>query len=299
LLELITNGRLKMFTSLSPGTIGIRGTSLPESIKLARDSGFQGLDFNMSEAANLATANGVGFVRDLFANAGIRPGSWGLPVNWRDDAVWEADLRELPRLAALGSELDATRVTTWMLPFSDERTYLANFAWHVARFRPIAAVLADHGCRFGIEFIGPRTLRAAHAHEFIYTMDGLMELARAIGTGNVGLLLDAYHLYTSGGQIADLERITARDIVLVHVNDAIAGVPRDEQLDLVRALPAETGVLEIGPFLRKLDQLGYDGPVTPEPFSKRLNELASSDHLAAAREAARSMRAAWEKAGLA
>jgi sugar phosphate isomerase/epimerase len=129
-------------------------------------------------------------------------------------------------------------------------------------------------------------------------MDGLMELARAIGTGNVGLLLDAYHLFTSGGQIADLDRITARDIVLVHVNDAIAGVPRDEQLDLVRALPVETGVLEIGPFLRKLDQLGYDGPVTPEPFSKRLNEVAATDPLAAAREAARSMRAAWEKAGL-
>jgi sugar phosphate isomerase/epimerase len=127
-------------------------------------------------------------------------------------------------------------------------------------------------------------------------MDGLLELGRAIGTGNVGLLLDAYHLYTSGGQIADLDRITAWDVVYVHVNDAIAGVPRDEQLDQVRTLPAETGVLEIGPFLRKLDQLGYDGPVTPEPFSKRLNELAATDPLAAAREAARSMRVVWDAA---
>jgi sugar phosphate isomerase/epimerase len=287
-----------MYASVSPGTIGIRGLSLSDSIALARNSGFAGLDFNIREAADLAAAHGVDYVRDLFAKAGVRLGGWGLPVNWRDDRVWEDDLRELPRLAALGRELGATRVSTWMLPFSDERAYEANFAWHVARFRPIAAVLADYDCHFGIEFIGPKTLRAGHAHEFIYTMDGLLELGRAIGTGNVGLLLDAYHLYTSGGEIADLDRITAADVVVVHVNDAIAGVSRDEQLDQVRALPAETGVLEIGPFLRKLDQLGYDGPVVPEPFSKRLNELAATDHLAAAREAAHSMQVAWERAGL-
>jgi sugar phosphate isomerase/epimerase len=287
-----------MYASLSPGTIGIRGLALADSIALARNSGFAGLDFNIREAAELAAARGVGYVRDLFATAGVRQGGWGLPVNWRDDRAWESDLAELPRLAALGRELGATRVSTWMLPFSDEREYAANFAWHVARFRPIAAALADHDCRFGIEFIGPKSLRVEHRYEFIYTMDGLLELGRAIGTGNVGLLLDAYHLYTSGGAIADLDRITANDVIVVHVNDAIAGVPRDEQLDLVRALPAETGVLEIGPFLRKLDQLGYDGPVTAEPFSKRLNEIAAADPLAAARETALWMRIAWEQAGL-
>lgn len=283
-----------MFDSLSPGTIGIRGVSLPRAVELARDSGFAGLDFNIRDAADL----GVGRIKDLFANNGVRLGGWGLPVDWRDDGKWETDLGDLPRLAAVGQELGATRVSTWMLPFSDERAFEANFNWHVERFRPIARALADHGCSFGIEFIGPKTLRAGHAYEFISTMDGLLELARAIGTGNVGLLLDAYHLYTSGDQIADLDRITAKDVVVVHVNDAIAGVPRDEQLDQVRALPTETGVLEIGPFLRKLDDMGYEGPVTAEPFSKRLNAIASTDPLAAAREVARYMSASWKAAGL-
>ncbi len=287
-----------MFTSLSPGTIGIRGLSLPKSIELARDSGFGGLDFNIREAADLAVANGVGYVKDLFATNNLRLGGWGLPVNWRDDKTWQTETLELPRLASLGRELGATRVSTWMLPFSDERAFEENFAWHVARFRPIAKVLADYDCAFGIEFIGPKTLRAGHAFDFISTMDGLLELAQAIGTGNVGLLLDAYHLYTSGGQISDLDRITAKEVVVVHVNDAIAGVPRDEQLDQVRALPTETGVLEIGPFLRKLSQMGYDGPVTPEPFSKRLNELSASDPLAGATEASRYMKASWKAAGL-
>jgi sugar phosphate isomerase/epimerase len=287
-----------MFKSLSPGTIGIRNITLQRGVELAEGGGFGGLDLDIRQVADLADARGAAYVRDLFQLAGLRLGAWGLPVNWRQDDQWEADLAHLPRLAARGQELGATRVSTWMLPFSDERAFAENFTWHANRFRPIAQVLADYGCSLGIEFIGPKTLRAGHKYEFISTMDGLLDLARAIGTGNVGLLLDAYHLYTSGGEVADLDRITAKDVVHVHVNDAIAGVPRDEQLDQVRALPMETGVLDLAGFLRKLHALGYDGPVTPEPFSKRVNELAATDPLAAVKETGRAMDTMWQAAGL-
>ncbi len=287
-----------MFKNLSPGAIGLRGASLAESLDLAGKTGFSGIDFNIREAAELADARGVEHVRDLFATAGVRPGQWGLPVAWRQDDRWKTDLEELPRLAKLGRELGCTRTATFMPPASDERDYAANFAWHVERFRPIAQVLRDQGCQFGIEFIGPKTSRTRHAYEFIYTLGGLMELANAIGTGNVGVLLDAWHLYTSGGSVEDLDRISARDVVVVHVNDAPAGIPRDEQIDNVRALPVETGVIDLRSFMRKLDQLGYDGPVTPEPFSKRLVDLASVDPLGAVRAAKDSMDALWKVASL-
>lgn len=288
-----------MFKSLSPGAIGIRGLALPEAIALARSAGFAGLDFSIREAADLAETRGIAALKDLFAAAGVRPAQWGLPVAWQRDDQWEADLRQLPRLAAIARDLGSLRTTTWMPAYSDSRPYAENFAWHVARFRPIAQVLKDHGCRFGIEFIGPRTYRAGHRYEFIYTLGGLLELAAAIGTGNVGVLLDSYHLYTSGGTIDDLDRLAANDVVAVHVNDAIAGVPRDEQLDQVRALPLETGVIDLVGFVGKLQALGYDGPVTVEPFSRRLNELAAADPLAAAQETARALDRLWKAAGLA
>ena len=135
-------------------------------------------------------------------------------------------------------------------------------------------------------------------HEFIYTLDGVMELIAAIGTGNVGVMLDSWHLYASGGTLADLERLTNDDVVVVHVNDAPAGIARDEQIDTVRTLPMETGVIDLVGFMRALQEMNYDGPVMPEPFSQRLNDLASTDPPAAAREAARSMDALWQAAGL-
>lgn len=287
-----------MYATISPDAVGIRGLSLSEAIALARDSGFAGLSFDSRAAARAADQHGLAAVQDEFARGGVKPALWNLPVAWRDDAQWQADLRELPRLAATARELGSTRTATYMPSGSDQRPFRENFDWHVARLRPIAEVLRDEDCQFGIEYLGPKTYRAAFRHEFIHTLDGVMELVTAIGTGNVGLLLDSWHLYTSGGTLADLERLTSHDVVVVHVDDAPPGVALDEQIDTVRALPMETGVIDLVGFMRALRKMGYDGPVMPEPFSQRLNDLAATDPGAAAREAARSMTALWRAAGL-
>jgi sugar phosphate isomerase/epimerase len=286
-----------MYTTIGPDALGIRGLSLSEAIALARDAGFAGLAFDSRAAARAAAEHGLAAVQDEFARAGVKPALWNLPVAWRDDNQWEADLHELPRLAATARELGATRTATYMPSGSDERPFAENFDWHVARLRPIAEVLRDAGCRFGIEFLGPKTYRAAFHYEFIYTLDGVMDLVAEIGTGNVGVLLDSWHLYTSGGTLADLARLMNHDVVVVHVNDAPAGIARDEQIDTVRTLPMETGVIELVGFMRALREMGYDGPVMPEPFSQRINDLAATDPGAAAREAARSMDALWQAAG--
>ena len=85
---------------------------------------------------------------------------------------------------------------------------------------------------------------------------------------------------------------------MVHVNDAPAGINRDEHIDTVRTLPMETGIIDLVGFMRALQEMGYDGPVMPEPFSQRINDLAATDPRAAAREAARSMDALWQAAEL-
>jgi len=282
-----------MYRNLNAGAIGIKDLDLPATLSLAAKTGFAGVDFSIEEVAALCDEHGLDHVRGLFDDAGVRPGQWDLPVAWQDDARYPQDLARLPKLAELAAQLGCFRTATWCPSTSETRPFDENFAWHVARFRPVAEILSAGGCRLGLEFLGPKTMRTGRRYEFIHTLEGMMKLAGAIGTGNVGLLLDAYHLATSGGSVADLDQVTAADIVVVHVNDAPAGIPMDEQLDQVRRLPMETGVIDLPAFLRKLADLGYDGPVTPEPFSQTLNELARRDPTAAAERAARSMDRMW------
>lgn len=162
------------------------------------------------------------------------------------------------------------------MPCSNDRPYDENYEFHVQRFTPIARILGDHGVSLGLEFIGPKTLRQTQTHPFIHTMEAMLGLGRDIGP-NVGLLLDCWHWYTSQGTMESLKSLTPASVVYVHVNDAPAGVPIDQQLDGTRALPGETGVINIAGFLQALKSIGYDGPVVPEPFKKELADLPSDE----------------------
>ncbi len=276
-----------MYTCLSPGAIGIQ-MALPEAIKLAAAMGFEGLEFSIHEADDLAKQHGAEYVKDLLVQAGVRVGSWGFPVEFRqDDAAYQADMKDLPRLAQVAEQLGATRCATWMLPFSDELRFMEHFDLLVKRLRPAAQVLADHGIRFGLEFVGPRTLRQGRQFSFISTMEGMLGLCGAIGTSNLGLLLDSFHWYTAHGTAQDIASLRNEDVVLVHLNDGVAGKGPDEQLDQVRALPGETGVIDLPAFLGELNAIGYDGPVVVEPFSERLKAMSPYDAAAVTRQALR------------
>ncbi len=284
-----------MFTNLNTGVIGVRA-ALPETIDYAKRYGFAGVDFSIEEAAQLAAKHSVQYVRDLFAEAGIRPGSWGFPVEYRkDEATWKEGIDKLPALAKLASELGCPRTATWVLPGYDDRDYGEQFKFLLGRLRPAAEILDDYGCRIGLEFIGPKTLRSPRKYMFIHTMDGMLAFAAAVGTGNVGLLLDIFHLYTSHGQTADVLELSNADVVTVHINDAPKHLGPDEQLDNVRALPGETGLLDITGFLQALKRIGYDGPVTAEPFSRRLTEMTPEE---AVRETSEAVHSVWRAAGL-
>jgi sugar phosphate isomerase/epimerase len=283
-----------VYTSLNTGAIGVKA-DLAETIALAQRHGFSAIDVPMGEVRRLADAEGVAAVAARFHAAGVRFGPWGLPVDWRsDDTKFQQGLTELPDFAALGQQLGATRVNTWVLPGQNDRTAQEQFDYLLQRFRPIAAILAEHGCRLGLEFIGPKTLRARFTHEFAYTAGDMLSFAHAVGP-NVGLLHDCWHWYTSGGSIAEIQSLRPADIVSVHVNDAPPGIERDEQIDNQRMLPMESGVIDLPGYLRALQAIGYDGPVTVEPFSARLRQLPADEAVA---ETAAALQKAWQAAGI-
>jgi sugar phosphate isomerase/epimerase len=283
-----------MFKALSPGAVGVRADTLDQALTAAKTGGFGGVEFNPSEIADLIEAHDAQSVLERFANAGIRPAGWGLPTDWRgSEENWHSGLEALPRLAKAAADIGGTRVSTWIMPCSDTRELAENRQFHVARFRPIAKILGDHGISLGLEFIGPKTLRETQKFPFIHTMEDMLDMGREIGP-NVGLLLDAYHWYTAHGTIEQLKALTPQQVVYVHVNDAPMNIAVDDQMDGVRDLPGATGVIDIVGFLHTLKNIGYDGPVTPEPFVN-LSGLPSDE--ARLQTIGAAMNLIWERAG--
>jgi len=285
-----------MFKNLNLDNIGIH-TPLYEAAALAKAADFRGMDIDINEVASLVETKSLEYVKHILANASLQFGGWELPSRWNEEneVAFQADLVQLPGLASVGRWLDCVRVFTWVLPYSDKRPFKENFDWHVTRLQPIAETLKDHSCRLGLEFVGTKSFRAHHKYEFIYTMEGMLELCDSIGTGNVGLLLDSWHWHMSHGTVDDLKQLTAKEVIYVHINDAPPDIPPDEQVDTVRCLPGETGVINLVSFLVSLREIGYDGPVTPEPFSKKLKEMPVSK---AVQTVGKALNRVWQAAGL-
>lgn len=276
-----------MYKTLSAPAIGIKGKSLPEVVALAKATGYAGVDYDIREAGAIAKATSPAALKAIFDNAGMKAASFGLPVDGAQ-TEWIIDLAALDGLAALAASLGTTRCATWVPSWNDSRDLAENRAYHITQLRPAAAVLAHHGIALGLEFLGPKTLRDRHRFAFISTMGAMLDMGAEIGP-NVGLLLDAWHLYTSGGKLADLAPLKPAQIVMVHINDAPKGVPVDTLMDNARHLPLETGGIDLHGFMRALTRIGYDGPVVTEPFNAPLNALAAQDPEAAARQVSEAM----------
>lgn len=284
-----------MYNLLIPGTIGIQGLSLADSITLARDAGFEGVSFDIFEAKKYADTHGVEALKDLFG--GIIPGVWNTNVNWQDDAARVAQIEQLKSVLDLANELGSLNVTTGIMPANNERPYDEQYEFLLTRLRPLANALDEGGVRIGIEFITPKTLRDQFTYQFIYKMTDMLAFAKEVGS-NVGVLFDVWHHYCAHGTLEDMNVLTAQDVQLVHTNDAPLGLEIDEQQDLSRTLPMETGVIPAPEMLKKLNEIGYNGGVAAEPFSAELNELAATDPLAAATKTREANEKLFEAAGL-
>ncbi len=275
-----------MQMNLSCGSLGIQA-SQRQAIALAAKHGFDAVDADGKYLSGLSD----GELHDLLGDIEAKKIGWaaaGLPVEFRlDQATFSAGMANLSAYARGLARAGVHSVTTWVKPSSSELTYLANFKLHAARFREIARVLDSAGVRIGIEYVGPKTGWASQRYPFIHTMAEMRDLILEIGQNNVGLVLDSWHWYHAGDTGADIQALRASDVVSVDLNDAPAGVAKDQMVDNKRELPAATGIIDTKTFLQSLKHIGFVGPVRAEPFNEAVRRMSPDDSAAAAAEALR------------
>lgn len=270
----------KFTMDLSCGMIGVKA-GLREANQWAKEYGFESVSPAVDALGKLSDGKLNELLADLKAK-GLKWGAAGRGIDLRsDETQFASGLKELANWAKAAERAGVTRAATWITPKHDKLTYLANFRHHAKRLREVAKILGDHGLRFGLEYVGPKTSWSTGRYPFIHTMAEMKELIAEINQKNVGFLLDSWHWYTAGETADDLLTLKNEDVVACHLNDAPAGVARDEQKDNRRELPCATGVIDVKAFLGALKTIGYDGPIAAEPFYPPLREMPAAKALEA------------------
>jgi sugar phosphate isomerase/epimerase len=268
------------------GSLGV-DADLRQAMALAAKYGFESVAPEAEFLQKLTDAESAELVHEL-KELKLVWGSAAMPVNFRkDETTFQSSLRQLPAQAAALQRAGVTRIGTWISPSSADLTYVANFRMHATRLRECVRILNDHGLRFGMEYVGPKTLWASSRHSFIHSLAETKELIAEINQPHVGVILDSWHWYTAHETVDTLKTLTNADIIACDLNDAPAGIPVDEQIDQRRELPCATGVIDLKAFLSTLIELQYDGPIRAEPFNSVLNQWENEPALAATSAAMR------------
>ena len=285
-----------MYKSFSAGLVGAKPDGFEQTLALARKYGYGAVAY--SPAALELEGIDAYKALDLMGQYGVIISDFGLPVQFRSRDDFNGSFSKLEKTARAAAGLGIRRSCTWMLSSSNDRDFAENFKYHTEIFRMIAEVLAEYGILFGVEFLGPKNILLSGKYPFIHSLEGMLELCDAVGTGNMGVLLDAHHCYCSGlpgGEFAKFIR-NEKDIVLVHLNDDAKEIPPEELKDSPRFYPGEPGggANDLRGFMGALATLGYTGPVEVEPFSEAL-KLLGGDNDAIAKIISESTASVWPK----
>lgn len=252
-----------MVPCLHPTTAGHQ-LDFAQYLTLARQSGFTMADCNVVEVKRWVDKEGMAGVQRRFHAAGVAWAGFGLPLNLlAEEAAFEAALAQLPSYCEIAAGLGVTRTVTWLPPSVDVDP--APLLLRVAqRTRRICDLLVSYPIRLGLEFVGPHHLRHQR-YPFIHTLGDLLLLIDLVDRPNAGVLLDSYHWYTAETTAAELERLSVRKVVEVHINDT--ALPPNQAHDQDRLVPGE-GRIDLPNFLRWLHAAGYQGPLALEILRK-------------------------------
>lgn len=264
-------GKNQMKLDLTFPKLGMR-CDQRHAIELAAELSFQSVGVDTEQVAAMSEAD-LDKLNAFRESKGLIWGIAGCPVDFRrDDATFAAGLKDFAVIAPRLSRLGIAGMTTWISPANSELTYLKNFALHVERMKRLEEILAENNLRLGLEYVGTQLARFNRKHPFIHTSAEVLELIEATGARHLGLVVDSWHWWTSGETADDLRKLAGSQIVSVELNDAPRNLPREQQIDNQRRLPASTGVIPMKDFLTAIASTGYAGPAYAEPFYAPLRE---------------------------
>lgn len=172
----------------------------------------------------------------------------------------DALLRDLERLAAMGGKT-AVYHACLMRDVAPDSTDSAIDAvgWDAfaERYAKAVRLLAREAAKFGITVVIENIWNSVHAR----SIKGFIEIVRAAGEPNAGILLDAGHANLCGLSVGDEIRAAGKLLLDTHFHDNV-GLINGQFID--QHIPPGLGTINWQDACRALDEIGFPGPVVFE-----------------------------------
>ncbi len=145
----------------------------------------------------------------------------------------------------------------------------------VSVLQQLAAMAEPYGVRVALEFVG-------HPECTVNTFADAYQIVKEVDHPSVGLVFDCFHFHAMGSRLEDLNGVNGEKVFIVHIDDTEdfpIGTLRDEH----RVWPGE-GAIDLKGQFQKLEELGYEGPVSVELFCPDYYKLPPEETVRKAKE---------------
>lgn len=236
-------------------------------------AGFTAVELSMEKIGRYLEQRPIDDLKALLASLGLQAtGAIGLAPKGPALLLSRGQEAEdyfamLERQLTLSRDLDIPQIGIG----ADAAKWITDPDWQagaVDNLRRAADMAADFDVRIGIECL---SLGPPIGPFLLASLAETRTLVDQVGRDEIGINVDFFHHYRSGGTAAELATLPGRQIVGVHVTD-LNSKPREDLGDGDRELPGE-GILPLAEYARSILSTGYDGPWVIELLNQKIWDM--------------------------
>jgi 2-keto-myo-inositol isomerase len=247
----------KMKTALNGATT--MNASLETDIRAAQAAGFDYLEIWAAKLRDYLAVHTTTDLQNLFAENGIGPYSINSieHITFRDPEGYASVITECQELCRIAQEINCPYlvVVPGLLPALATREQIIEESARV--LNELADIAQAYDVKLAFEFLGQTDCS-------VQTLELAKEIVEKVDRADVGLVIDSFHFYAGGSQIAAIETLAPEQLFIFHINDA-EDLPRLELEDRHRLLPG-LGILPLKEIISAFARIKYDKVVSVEIF---------------------------------
>jgi sugar phosphate isomerase/epimerase len=262
-----------MYKNLNAKALGISGRQ-SDLIELAMTYGFQGLDIDAGDLQRRSSRTDFERASRFLLSSGMKVAGFEIPCDLdAEDKEFDQAIKEVEKIVEVAGKVKA-RAGILPIPSATNRApFHQYFESAKAKLDRLAIIFEKHQVLLGLSMSTFGEDRLDKQYPFIQDVSGALALVGACQSKSVGFLVDTYHWTVGRGPWEQLASLGGNRIAGLNIADVATIPDPKDSSDSLKLLAGSAGTIDNARFVKTLQSVGYDGPITSSPSSLNLGAI--------------------------